>query len=351
MTIAHVVHVLGTGDAHALGIARTAINLVESLDPSRYRLSVLCLRDDGAIGDRFREMGVAVSAMGWQGGRADIPGALRFARALRRAEPDIVHIHSGGLTPRFVSRVAAGAKVIVHYHSLREESGTRRGSRRSSLAADLVIANSEATALSVRGSKPLVVYPGVALHPRLGRGTSGHFTIGVAARLAPVKGISFLIGAIALLRERIPHLRLVIAGDGPERPKLETQVRASGLEKAVKFAGWIDDVAAELPNWDLYVQPSLAEGLGISVLEAMAAGIPVVASDVGGLKEVIDDGVTGFLVPPRDTVTLAERIAQLASDRSLRSRMGDASRAHVIEHFNLERESQAIRTAYEKLLA
>ena len=351
MKIAHVVHVLGTGDPHAIGIARTAINLAESLDPSRYRLSVLFLRDDGAIGDRFRELGLTVGATGWEGGRADIRGAMRFARALRSAEPDIVHIHAGGLTPRFVSKVAAGAKVVVHYHSLREEAGTAKRSRRSSLAADLVIANSEATALSVRGARPLVVYPGVALHPRLSRGTSGHFTIGVAARLAPVKGLSFLIGAAALLRERIPHLRLVIAGDGSERPKLETQVRASGMEKAVKFAGWIDDVARELPNWDVYVQPSLAEGLGISVLEAMAAGIPVVASDVGGLKEVIDDGVTGFLVPPRDTSRLADRIAQLAIYPSLRARMGDAARAHVIEHFNLERESHAIRTAYEKLLA
>ena len=351
MTIAHVVHVLGTGDAHALGIARTAINLAESLDPSRYRLSVLFLRDDGVIGDRFREMGVSVAASGWEGGRADIRGAMRFARALRRAEPDIVHIHAGGLTPRFVSKVAAGAKVIVHYHSLREENGTRERSRRSSLAADLVIANSEATASSVRGSKPLVVYPGVAIHPRTGGSTTGRFTIGVAARLAPVKGISFLIGAVSQLREKIPHLRLVIAGDGPERPKLETQVRASGLEKAVTFSGWIDDVASQLSNWDLYVQPSLAEGLGISVLEAMAAGIPIVASDVGGLKEVIDDGATGFLVPPRDIGALAERIDQLASDASLRAGMGDAARAHVIEQFNLERESQAIRAAYEKLLA
>jgi glycosyltransferase involved in cell wall biosynthesis len=241
--------------------------------------------------------------------------------------------------------------VIVHYHSLREEAGTKQRSRRSSLAADLVIANSKATALSVRGSKPLVVYPGVAIHPRTGTSTTGQFTIGVAARLAPVKGISFLIGAVALLREKIPHLRLVIAGDGPERPKLETQVRASGLEKAVRFAGWIDDVAAELSSWDLYVQPSLAEGLGISVLEAMAAGIPVVASDVGGLKEVIDDGATGFLIPPRDTGTLATKIERLASDATLRAKMGEAARAHVIEHFNLERESQAIRTAYEKLLA
>jgi glycosyltransferase involved in cell wall biosynthesis len=351
LKIAHVVHVLGTGDPHALGIARTAINLAESLDPHRYRLSVLFLRDDGVIGDRFREMGVTVAATGWEGGRADIRGAMRFARALRRAEPDIVHIHAGGLTPRFVSKVAAGAKVIVHYHSLREEAGTKQRSRRSSLAADLVIANSKATALSVRGSKPLVVYPGVAIPPRTGTSTTGQFTIGVAARLAPVKGISFLIGAVALLREKIPHLRLVIAGDGPERPKLETQVRASGLEKAVRFAGWIDDVAAELSSWDLYVQPSLAEGLGISVLEAMAAGIPVVASDVGGLKEVIDDGATGFLIPPRDTGALATKIERLASEATLRAKMGEAARAHVIEHFNLERESQAIRTAYEELLA
>lgn len=351
MSTSHVVHVLGTGDAQATGIARTALNVAGSLDPSRYRLSVFFLRDDGAIGDRLRQLGVGVVALGWIRGRADIRGALRFARALRDARPDIVHLHAGGLSPRFVSKVTANARVVVHYHSLEEEARTNGRSRRSSLAADLVIANSEATGRSVRGSKPLVVYPGVAIPIARERHESSEIRIGVAARLAPVKGISFFIDAMRSVSQSVPQLRAEIAGDGPERTSLENQVRERDLEKIVSFAGWVDDISQTMRGWDIYVQPSLAEGLGISALEAMACGIPVVASNVGGLREIIVDGVTGFLVPPGDTRALAEKIWLLTTDATLRASMGNAARARVIEHFNLERESHAIRTAYERLLA
>jgi glycosyltransferase involved in cell wall biosynthesis len=351
LSSAHVVHVLGTGDALATGIARTALNVAESLDPNRYRISVFFLRDDGAVGDRLRQLGVGVAALGWTRGRADIRGALRFARALRDAKPDIVHLHAGGLSPRFISKVTADARVVVHYHSLEEEARTKGRSRRSSLAADLVIANSEATARSVRGTKPLIVYPGVAIPTVRETRESGEIRIGVAARLAPVKGISFFVDAMKSVAQSVPQLRAEIAGDGPERTSLENQVRARELEQTVTFAGWVDDISQTMRGWDIYVQPSLAEGLGISALEAMACGIPVVASNVGGLKEIIVDGVTGFLVPPGDARALAETIWLLTTDAALRASMGNAARARVIEHFNLERESHAIRTVYERLLA
>jgi glycosyltransferase involved in cell wall biosynthesis len=343
-----VVHVLGTGAQHARGIALTALNLAELLDSSRYSLSVIFLRNDGPLGDELRASGVDVRSIGWNRGRADIPGAMRFARALRSIEPDIVHLHTGGLSPRLVSKIAAGAKVVVHYHSLAEESKANGTTRRSPLAADLIIANSEATALSVNRVKPLVVYPGVetvSTKPAIDR--SDKLTVGVAARLAKVKGIEYLIEAISHLE----NIELEIAGDGPELPELERIAAVFGVGDEVTFTGWVDDMSETMARWDIYVQPSVAEGLGIAALEAMALGIPVVASDVGGLREIVVNGETGYLVPPKSAAKLAGRIRELANDPALRRRLGDNARKRAATEFSRERECAAIQSAYAKLLS
>jgi glycosyltransferase involved in cell wall biosynthesis len=347
-----VVHVLGSGEQHARGIALTVLNLATSLDPHRYRLSVIFLRDDGPIGDALRDKGVSVRAIDWQGGRADIAGAMRFARALREMHPAIVHLHAGGMSPRFVSKAAAGARVVVHFHSLAEENKSKRVAKRSPFGADLIIANSHATARSVRRGKPVVIYPGVSVSNRT-RNTqgSGRVTIGAAARLTPVKGIGYLVAALSLLRDDFPDLFLEIAGDGPELSKLQQSARQANVERRVTFLGWVNDIDAAMSRWDIVAQPSIAEGLGIAALEAMARGIPVVASDVGGLREIIVDNTTGFLVPPGDSHSIAMKLSELAGDHSLRARMGSAARDHASKNFSLDKESAAIRSAYERLLA
>lgn len=343
-----MVHVLGTGAQQAKALARTVECLSDLMDSSRYSLSVIFLRDDGPLGDSLRAKGVDVRAISWHRGRADIPGAMRFARALRSLEPDIVHLHAGGLSPRLVSKIAAGAKVIVHYHSLAEESSPDGTTRRSPLAADLIIANSDATARSVKRVKPLVIYPGVvSTSAETKKGVVGTLTIGVAARLVPVKGIKYLIEAIS----HLDGLHLEIAGDGPERAELERHAAMFGVSDDVTFAGWVDEISEMMSHWDIYVQPSVAEGFGIAALEAMALGIPVIATDVGGLREIIVEGETGYLVPPKNPGKLAARIRELGNDSGLRARLGEAARKRAATEFSRERECAAIQSAYEKLLS
>jgi glycosyltransferase involved in cell wall biosynthesis len=171
--------------------------------------------------------------------------------------------------------------------------------------------------------------------------------VGTAARLAKVKGIEYLIEAVSHLKD----VHLEIAGDGPQREELERAVTVFGVSDEVTFTGWIDDVAEEMSTWDIYAQPSIAEGFGIAALEAMALGIPVVASDVGGLREIIVDGETGFLVSPKSPGRLAARIRELAADSELRARLGQAGRERAAKYFSRERECAAIQSAYEKLLA
>jgi glycosyltransferase involved in cell wall biosynthesis len=344
------VHLLGSGDTDAKGIANTVLNLASHGDASRYKLSVIFLRSDGPIGAKLRAAGVDAKAVGWTGGKRDAAGALRFVRALRKIHPDIIHIHAGGLSPRLLGKAASGSRVIVHYHSLREESG--RNVKRSGIVADVIIANSRATAATVRDRNPLVIYPGVNVGPRAARrNESTRVTIGTLGRLVPVKGISTLLSAMAIVLNKFPDTRLEIAGEGPERERLELQSEALSIESNVRFAGWKADASRALHRWDIFAQPSAAEGFGIAALEAMAAGLPVAASATGGLKEAVVDGTTGLLFPPLDSRALAASLVQLIGDASLRTKMGDAGRQRAFEEFPITREVTAIEDAYSSLIA
>ncbi len=160
-------------------------------------------------------------------------------------------------------------------------------------------------------------------------------------RLAGVKGLPVLFEALAGLSRPHPDLRVTLIGDGPERAQLEREAAARGLSGIVEFAGYRsqDEVARALQDTDIFVLPSFAEGVPVVLMEALAARVPVIASRVAGIPELVEDGVSGLLVPPGDAGALAAAIATLADDPARRKRMGEAGRARVIADFNIEREA------------
>lgn len=171
----------------------------------------------------------------------------------------------------------------------------------------------------------------------------------VAATLARLKGVGYLIEAAALLAAQGTPIHLVIAGDGELRSELEQLARE--IDVAASFIGFCDDMPSLLASVDVFAMPSLNEGLGVAVLEAMAAGKPVVASAVGGLKESVVDGVTGFLVPPADPSSLAEAIGKLINDPSLAAKFGSAGRARARADFSLENMARRNEELYSELLS
>ncbi len=185
------------------------------------------------------------------------------------------------------------------------------------------------------------------IHParyRAGDGRTGDRLLFVG-RLAAVKGLLVLLDALAAARTTRPDLRLTLVGDGPDRPMLEARVRAMGLDAAVTFAGYKaqDEVAAALQAADALVLPSFAEGVPVVLMEAMAAELPVVATQVGGVGELVTDGETGLLVPPGDCAALANALLRVMTDEALRQRMGKAGRARVTAQFDVT--DQAARLA------
>jgi glycosyltransferase involved in cell wall biosynthesis len=219
--------------------------------------------------------------------------------------------------------------------------------------ADEVVALSRAVAANVVGMTPSVVYHGIEPREEITRPrvVSQPTMLGVASRLVPIKGIVDLIRALALLRRDVEDIRLEIAGAGPEQTALQQEVRTLGLDNVVAFVGWQPDIWPWLARWDILVQPSHAEGFGMAALEAMAAGLPVVASSVGGLPELIEDGRTGYVVPPSDPATLAARLRHLVLHADLREAMGAAGRTRVRQHFGPQRMAAEIAAVYDRLLS
>lgn len=168
-----------------------------------------------------------------------------------------------------------------------------------------------------------------ALRPR--------WIVGAAGRLSPEKGFDQFVEAAALAHRSNPELGFVIFGDGPMRQELARRIAGHGLQGTVVLAGFRTDLEGYLPHLDLVAIPSFTEGLPVILLEAFAAGVPAVSTSVGGVPEVIDDGVSGWLVPPGNPLTLAERICTMFRDDDRRREMGQAGRQRVQRHFTFAR--------------
>jgi glycosyltransferase involved in cell wall biosynthesis len=174
--------------------------------------------------------------------------------------------------------------------------------------------------------------------------------VGVAAVLEERKGHRFLLEAARKLKARGCRVIYRIAGEGSLRTELEQTAVRLGLQEEVEFLGFVSDMPGFFSSVDVVVLPSLLEGLGVSVLEAMAAGKAVIASRVGGLPEVVIDGATGFLVTPRDVEGLADAIAKLAGDRLLFHDMGQNGKERLVKNFTLERMARQNEDYYYELL-
>jgi glycosyltransferase involved in cell wall biosynthesis len=213
----------------------------------------------------------------------------------------------------------------------------------------------EATLSYVPTGKPVSVIPyGVDLgtfrpSPRPAR---AHPTIGSVGRLSPEKGLDHLLRAVALLRDNGVTLDVLLAGDGPSRDDLERLAAELKIGPRVRFFGEVphEDVPVVLQGLDIFAMPSTWEGFGVSAIEASAMRLPVVASDIHGIPDVVVDGETGLLVPPANARALAAAIAGLAADGELRARMGAAGRAFVERHYRWQDNAALMERLYDDML-
>jgi glycosyltransferase involved in cell wall biosynthesis len=344
---------LATARQEGASIARIVRTFAQTLDRGRYQLEAWFLSGDGPLVGELRAGGMEVRTFPWNADRRDVAGAYRFWRSLRSRGASIVHLHFGGRAVPFVVRTAVRTRIVRHLHHSGAEAGHAGPIDVRPWMADRVIALSRSVAASVVGVAPRIVYHGIDVPDRESRhlhSSGRHMVVGVASRLVPIKGIGYVIRALASLHQDVPQMRLEIAGAGPEQEALRREAFALGVGDCVTFLGWQTSVWPLLGRWDVFVQPSLDEGFGMAALEAMAAGVPVIGSRAGGLPELIEDGWTGYVVPPADVPALAGRLRELSNDVERRRAMGEAARVRAQKRFSADRMSAELVAIYDELL-
>ncbi len=347
-----VVHILGTAQPEGTGIARIVASLARGLKARDYFIHAYFLGADGPLVTELEGAGVRARVLDLRGCSAR--GAWRLWRALRGHRFSIVHQHAGGPGITRLARWSCNAPIVLHLHGRVVESQGLNPAPIHVYGPDAVIASSHSIAAQVVGAAPRVIYAGVPV-PNGALATSSRIdkcetVIGSGSRLAPIKGIPHLVRAFGLLHAEFPEARLEIAGDGPDRSTITELVTSLGLQDRVTLLGWKSNFTSVLARWDIFVLPSLEEGFGIAALEAMAAGLPVVASAVGGLPEIVQDGKTGWLVPPADPGRLAERLRALLLSSQDRMRMGSEGQARARDHFSEERMVAEVAELYDCLI-
>jgi glycosyltransferase involved in cell wall biosynthesis len=343
------------------GTERQMIELIRRLDPERFRVHVACFHRAGAWLARAAERAASVTEFPISG--LARPGTLAqmlaFARWCRREH--IAVVQTCDLYANIFGLPAAAlARVPVRIGSRRELNpdktpGQIRLQRQAYRFATKVVANSSA-AQAILVSEGLattstaVVANGVDVESfptrSLGGRSSGPTLITVA-NLRREKNHETLIAAVAALAGSFPALRLRIAGAGPRRQALESLAESEGLLDRVEFLGHREDVGTLLADADVFVLPSRSEAFPNGAIEAMAAGLPVIASAVGGLRDLIDDGRTGLLVQqPDDAQAFAAAVHRVLTDGALAARLGAAARAEVRDRYSFERMVHAFEDLY-----
>ncbi len=175
------------------------------------------------------------------------------------------------------------------------------------------------------------------------------FVIGSSGRLFPVKDYPFMIEIAREARKRSDKVRFELAGDGPERPKLQGLIHRYGLKDVFVLKGHVDDISGFYRGLDLYLNTSVHEGIPMSVLEAMSFGLPVIAPKVGGLTEIVDDGLDGYLVEGRNPKDFAEKCLLLYETKAMRQQMAEAARQKVVKEFSVVRMAEEYYNLYAAL--
>ena len=352
------------------GVNSFVLNLLRSIDHDRFRVGVCSFSGEGPLLGEMRQRGTEVLVLNTNG-RFGPRTVWRYLRHIRRQGYPIVHANFGARLPRGVAQLA-GSRTIVHVHGAPEgaiaqvqqgDSALEREFRIAyGVCCDAIVACSRQVSEMLTSicpplaSRISTIYCGTDLQLRkpssaeqkrsskLEAGLPGDaVVVGFVGRLIPLKGPARLVAVAKRLLTRYPPLHFLVVGDGPLRPALEKE--AQSLGNRFQVLGW--QATDWFPRFDILVVCSESEGLPFSVLEAMACGIPVVSTAVGGVPEAVVHSVTGLLVPPADPQALETAIESLTCDPAMRCNMGLAGRARAELMF----DSRAMARRFEALYA
>lgn len=366
--ILHLISSLGVG-----GVQNQLAKVVSSYDRSKFSPLVCCLSHKGEIGEELERLGIEVKVLGEKasGSPARCLGKLY---QLLKAEPVAIlrpHKYHSALYGVLAGRMARVPVIVPSFHLPQAIGKPRRRAmiRLLSLWSDQVIAVSQAVAenlireVGVSRHRVKVIHNGVDLNDfsslpakeevRRGLGIpGGRWIIGAVGRMKPQKGFAYLLETLPLLESGgLRDYGVMVVGDGPARADLERKAREGRCGEKVAFLGARRDVPQLLQAMDLFAFPSLWEGFGTSLVEAMAGEVPVVASDLPSVREIIPDERYGLLVPPQDVNALARAILESWRDGAFRQSRVAAAKERAFQYFSLSKVTEAYEGLFQELLA
>ncbi|MXS81249.1 TIGR03088 family PEP-CTERM/XrtA system glycosyltransferase [Nitrosomonas sp. GH22] len=372
--IAHVIFHFGVG-----GLENGLVNLINHIPENRYRHAIICLKGFSEFHKRLNRNDVEIIALNKrEGNDFSIYGELY--RIFRRLNPDIVHTRNLAAMEAQVVAAVAGVKARIHGEHGRDIFDLDGKNRKYNLLRKIIrpfvhyfIAVSKdlerwlIDTVNVSPARVHQIYNGVEhlrFHPDSttlpieafpsGFFDGGPFVVGSVGRMVEVKDFPSLVKAFLLLREKIPvtgrPLRLVIIGDGIAKPQCEAILRSAGVEQLAWLPGERSDIPQLMQAMDLFVLPSLAEGVSNTILEAMASGLPVVATRVGGNAELVLEGETGCLVSSGDPAALAQVIDKYYQDDAMAHRHGRRAREIIEQQFSMHAMTNGYLAVYDQVL-
>jgi sugar transferase (PEP-CTERM/EpsH1 system associated) len=376
--IVHVIYHLGVG-----GLENGLVNLINNIPPDRYRHAIVCLKGYSDFRRRIVRENVEIIALHKREGH-DLTVYFNLFKTLRRLKPDIVHTRNLGTMEGQVIAAVAGARARVHGEHGRDVFDLYGENRKYNLLRKAIrpfvnhfIAVSRdlegwlATTVGAVPNRINQIYNGVdsqRFHPRkqaedrgaqltdvpAGFFSENTFVIGSVGRMTAVKNFPSLIQAFLLLLKEVPfahaQMRLIIVGEGNSRQACLELLRNAGAEALAWLPGESADVPHLMRAMDLFVLPSLGEGISNTILEAMSTGLPVVATRVGGNEELVKEGITGTLVPPDEPEALMKAILWYYRNPALLTSQGRAARQHIETGFSIEAMTEGYIRVYDKAL-
>jgi len=361
----HILDSLNVG-----GLENGVVNLVNYLDHSKYNHVICCLREVGVMAERLHRKDTEVICMGSRSTDYFMP--MKLIPLIDRIRPQVVHTRNWGTIDGIIAAKLARVKYVIHGEHGREFTDLHGSNYRRNLArwvlgrwVNLFVAVSDeikswlVNKVGIPEKKIVTIVNGVdtkkffppadkkKVKQDLGIDPDT-FIVGTVGRLDKVKNYEMLLKAMPLKSSEFPY-KLILIGDGPERANLEVFVTTHRLPN-VEFLGEKQNIRDYLQVFDLFVLPSLAEGMSNTILEAMATGIPIVATRVGGTPEIVEDGVTGSLIPSGGYDLLSEMITKYMNDRSLCETQGQAGRLRCEKLFSLNVMVEKYDRLYSKLL-
>lgn len=359
----NVLHLCESSDTG--GAESVLVNIAENLDKDRFT-SIVCLLSDGWLKSQLDVRHIETVVIP-QPHSLDLLWLFRFYRLLKEREINVIHSHefATNVYASFLSKLV-GISVIATAHGKnyytdkwRRRMAYRFVARQSvmvAVSADLKQFLSERVGIPPGNIR--VIHNGIDLRRYEAKGVSrqvrkelgikeGQPVIGTVGNLFAVKGQSYLLRACRIVASAFPNFVLLVAGEGEQLSFLEKEATSLGIASNVKFLGFRSDIPSILEAMDVFILPSLSEGLPLSVLEALALQIPVVATNVGGIPEVIEEGVTGYLVPPRNPEALADNILSLLRHPEVAINIGRAGRRKMEKSFRLEKMIKDYQSLYE----